>query len=334
MGLSGFYRLLKHKNVQYTPTIVTLADLVGSTIAIDGDALLYSIMYSTTVLNSCDTICIKELTAGVVKTLKKMIRLNINPLFVISGDCDVPEKAQCTQKRRCTRDNMLQKANIIQTQIDEYTRKDGILPSDYIEIAELKKQCRSLTLNSRYITRTSANTVFELVKEEVGSMYCMRAKSEADFLLMLLSEKGDCDYVSTDDADIIVAGANTTLRGLSSILYGGEGTVYCRKMILQHCKLKSKQLVELGTLLSCDYQPSLRSVGPVTALRILQKYGSVEKFLHSQEFTTCSKITKKRKYSTPNNMDIETYLTMTKTTIDIFMHRPDNIENRKRNRPN
>lgn len=324
MGLTGFYRLLKHKTVQYKPSVIRIADLKGSTVAIDGDALLYSVMYSsTTVYSDSDTVCANELANGVIKILKIMINHHIQPLFVISGTLAIPEKGPCTQKRKCARDKMLQKANITQHSITTYEQKENITPSDYIEIAELKKQCRSLRLNARYISRSCAQQVLTIVQEVLGPNYCRCAKSEADFLLMLLSEKGDCAYVATDDADIIVAGAQTTLRGLVTLLHGGEGYVYCRNKILTHCKLRSQQLIELGTLLSCDYQPSLHSVGPVTALRILQEHGSIETFLQSKEFTTCSKSSKKRKYTTPNNMNIDAYLAMTKTTIQIFTHRPD-----------
>jgi hypothetical protein len=284
-------------------------------------------------MNNKSNVCELEIAKGVINVLKTMIQHGIFPLFVVSGSISIPEKALCTQKRTNCRQNMLVKAKRIQDEI--YSLQQNITNNkndvfDHINIAELTKQCTSLQSNARYISRDCAHKVLTIVESSLSSKYCQKAKCEADFLLMLLSETNECDLVATDDADIVVAGARKTLRGLISLLHGGTGFVYSRVNIMKHFKLTSNQLIELGTLLSCDYQPSLCSVGPITALRALQQHKTVSNFMYSDDFDVCTKRSKKRKFLTPNNMNKDDYIKMTNNTVKIFKHRPDQTKKQKK----
>jgi 5'-3' exonuclease len=174
----------------------------------------------------------------------------------------------------------------------------------------------------RRITNEMSTLVVTILLTEGWN--CVQAKSEADFMLVLLSEEKKCDFVATDDADIIVAGAEHVLRGFVRMLTDTKhtGQDYCRSDIMTCLKLNSDELLQLGSLLSCDYQPPINNVGPVTAMRMMQKYGTVDKFIQSKAFTVETK-SKKRKYSLPTGMTPETYISASTRSVDIFRSRPD-----------
>ena len=147
---------------------------------------------------------------------------------------------------------------------------------------------------------------------QAAGFECLQAASEADFLLVTLSEVGRCDYIATDDADILVMGAQRTIRGLSALLINDiSARVFTRDDILKSIDLKSEQLLELACLLGCDYQNSIPRIGPVTALKIIQVHGTIKVFLGANG----------DKYAL--SMTVEEYLRQCARTVEIFKSRPD-----------
>jgi 5'-3' exonuclease len=194
------------------------------------------------------------------------------------------------------------------------------------------KICR-LRNSIRRISSDMATQVVTILIDR--GFVCRQAKSEADFLLVMMSEDGQCDFVATDDADMIVSGATHVLRGFIRMLVDptSNGYVFCRQDVLTCLGLSSQELLQLGTLLSCDYQPPIHNVGPVTALRMIQEHKTVDAFLRSQSFNVETKSKtrtqnttqscKKRKYTLPHDMSVESYVTASIRSVDIFRSRPD-----------
>jgi flap endonuclease-1 len=199
-----------------------------------------------------------------------------------------------------------------------------LLAEDIGEDLCVREKINHLKNSIRRITSEMSKRVVDILTMEGWT--CIQAKSEADFMLVLLSEEGKCDFVATDDADIIVAGAEHVLRGFVQMLLGAQkpGRAFCRSDIMACLKLTSGEFLQLGSLLSCDYQPAIRNVGPVTAFRMIQKYGSVDKFIQSDAFVTETK-TKKRKYALPIGMTPETYIKASSRSVAIFRSRPDRL---------
>ena len=310
MGLTGFYQLLKKQG--YVPSDVCLEKLRGTTIALDGDFVLYVALHGYT---HGITVTAIELARHISKWLDLAKQAGIQTIFVTTGGPTPQEKSFCNILRKRKRDRQKER-------IDELEMRLTSLVDDIGEEICLRDKICRLRDSNRCISSIMSKDVVEILLCQ--GFNCIRAKSEADFMLVMLSEQKRCDYVATDDADIIVSGAEHVLRGFIQMLTGSNavGRVFCRSEIMVCLKLTSDSLLELGTLLSCDYQPAIKNVGPVTAFNMMKKYGSVDKFLQSDVFDEQTK-SKKRKYVLPVGVSRDTYITFSARSVDIFRSRPD-----------
>jgi flap endonuclease-1 len=317
MGLTGFYQLLQ-KRGGYVPSNLSLSDLKGKTVALDGDFVLYKALHGHT---NGERVEPMELAEQVAKWLVLAVNNGIKPIFVTTGGPPPIEKqTHCSVVRKRKRDRTQQTIDKLENQLKIDTDDIGT------ELHLRDKICR--LRNS--IRRISSEMTAQVVTILSGRGFvCRQAKSEADFLLVMMSEDGQCDFVATDDADIIVSGATHVLRGFIRMLVNTTltGAVFCRQDVLACLGLSSPELLQLGTLLACDYQPPILNVGPVTALRMIQEHKTVDAFLHSESFLveTSKQTHKKRKYTLPRDMSVESYVTASRRSVSIFRSRPDKI---------
>jgi len=312
MGLTGFYQLLQSKGC-YAPVEICLDHLRGKTVAIDGDFVMYTALHGYT--TGADVTPI-ELAAQITQWLGLAKSAGIQTIFVTTGGEPPMEKqTHCSVLRKRKRDHQQVSIDVMKDQLTS-------IVDDIGEEMHLRDKIYRLENTIRRITSDMSRSVMNILIDEGWN--CMFAKSEADFMLVMLSEDHLCDYVATDDADIIVAGAEHVLRGFMRMLTDkmAVGRVFCRSDILACLHMTSEALLELGSLLACDYQPPITNVGPVTAFRMIQKYGSVRAFIHSDLFDMETK-NKKRKFILPAGMTADAYIARSSRSVDIFRSRPD-----------
>lgn len=312
MGLTGFYQLLKSQGC-YSPDEVRVDDLRGKTVAIDGDFLMYMALHGYT---TGQDVTPTEIAKQIAQWLGLAKSAGIHTIFVTTGGAPPLEKqTHCSVIRKRKRDHQQVSIDLMKSQLTS-------IVDDIGEELHLRDKIHRIENRIRRITSEMSRRVVTLLIEEGWN--CMLAKSEADFMLVLLSEEHTCDYVATDDADIIVAGAEKVLRGFVPMLTDklAVGRVFCRSDILSCLDMTSDALLELGSLLACDYQAPITNVGPVTAFRMIQKYGSVSAFIRSDMFTMETK-SKKRKFLLPEGMTEDAYIACSSRSIDIFRSRPD-----------
>jgi flap endonuclease-1 len=311
MGLTGFYKLLKKHG--YDPAPVELHQLRGKTVALDGDFVLYQSLLGHTTGEATAV----DVAAPVSKWLTLAKQADIHTIFVTSGGPAPIEKTHCSNVRKRKRERQQERITELEATLPALAKNEDL--GEELDVRE--KICR-MQNNIRRITSTMSTQVVDILRADGHT--CRQAKSEADFMLVMLSEDGKCDFVATDDADIIVAGAKHVLRNFTKMLTDSttRGMDYCRKSILAGLKLNSDAFLQLGAILSCDYQPALCNVGPVTALRMMRQFGSVDNFLRSEVFTVETK-SKKRKYSLPAGMTVENYISTSERSVEIFRSRPD-----------
>jgi 5'-3' exonuclease len=283
-------------------------------VAIDGDFVLYIALHGHT---KGLLVTPAELAKHVSHWLLRAKQAEIQTIFVTTGGPPPVEKQNhCSVLRKRKRDRQ-------QERIDELTEQ---APLDDLG-DELHRRDRIVRLqdNIRTVSTEMSRLVVDLLRADGWD--CRQARSEADFLLVQLSEEGLCDYVATDDADIIVSGATHILRGFIRLLTDPHalGKIFCRADILACLHLTSDALLQLGVLLSCDYQAPIKNVGPVTAYRVIQEFGSVSTFLRSTAFNVQTK-SKKRKYTLPDGMSVQAYQTKSSRSVDIFRSRPDRVQ--------
>lgn len=310
MGLTGFYQLLKKNG--YTPNTVDKQDLRGKTVAIDGDFVLYKALHGYT----HGKVNPEEIASHVVKWLTTAETAGINTLFVTTGGKAPIEKqthGHPIRKRK-------RKAQVVNIKaLESRLIEDGLDIADELVLRD--KICR-LKDQIRRVDASTSKAVVAILK--AAGFRCLSAVSEADFLLVTCAEEHVCDFVATEDSDIIVAGAENVLRGFVKLLTRNElAYSFNRADILVRLKITSVQLMELGCLLSCDYQPKIGNLGPVGALKAIQTYGTIEQFIRSDAFNVVSSKTKQRKFTLPPDMCSDAYLKCCQQSVEIFSSRPD-----------
>ena len=311
MGLAGFYQLIKKQG--YLPGCVTLGSLRGKTVAIDGDFVLYQALLGHT---SGSDVKAEEVSKPIINWLDLAKKAGITTIFVTTGGPSPIEKQNhCGVVRKRKRERQQEK-------IQELVELLPTLSEDIgEELCTREKICR-MQNSIRRVTSTMSTQVVDILRADGWN--CVQAKSEADFLLVMLSEDEKCHFVATDDADIIVAGASHVLRGFTRLLTTSSETAqdYCRTDIMARLEMNHECFLEFGSLLACDYNPQICNVGPMTAFRMIQKYGSVDKFVRSDAFTVETK-NKKRKYTLPAGMTPDVYIQASARAVEIFLSRPD-----------
>jgi 5'-3' exonuclease len=308
MGLVGFYKLISKKG-GYKPKIPTLTSLTGSTFAIDGDTFMYKAMYGIQCENQ-DVLCLKMANRIHRWLTTLQVTYSIAPLFVVSGMNIPNEKREHASKiRKRKRQKSMDVISTLQTELSSPV-------GDISRELEIHEKIGKIRQNTRTICHGIVQAVVEHLRKK--NIRCLVAESEADFLLSHLSETDPGVYVVTDDADIIVSGARQVLRGVIPAITGRTTTVmlYERSVIMKAIGLDEDALLQLGTLLSCDYQPPIPKVGPCTALNMIKMHSTVASFLHSPMFTC-------RFGLLPNGLSIDEYVKMSKRTVEIFKYRPD-----------
>jgi 5'-3' exonuclease len=114
--------------------------------------------------------------------------------------------------------------------------------------------------------------------------YCI-AVGDAEKLGAHLCRTGRVQALVTDDGDALAFGATVVIRNLFRPGKSGMEAVslYALLALMQ---ITQEQLVDLAIICGCDYTESrgLPGLGPVKALKVMQKYGSLQAFLDSPEF--------------------------------------------------
>lgn len=119
------------------------------------------------------------------------------------------------------------------------TRSSGIIPFELLRIVELLDCC--------------------------GIPYVL-SPGEADAQCAFLARENLVDAVFTEDSDVIVHGATTTLRGFFS---RSKQVVAYKQAELEACGITKAVLVALASFLGCDYTSGIAGMGLVSALRAI-----------------------------------------------------------------
>ncbi|KAJ2080387.1 hypothetical protein H4R24_003128 [Coemansia sp. RSA 988] len=106
---------------------------------------------------------------------------------------------------------------------------------------------------------------------------------ESEGVCAHLCRNGVADAVCSEDLDVVVFGARL-LRGFYSAGSAAamrlvDVSVACAELGLSH-----KAFVDLCILCGTDFASTIEKVGPITALRLVREFGSIERILDSGKF--------------------------------------------------
>ncbi len=122
----------------------------------------------------------------------------------------------------------------------------------------------------------------------------VQAPSEGEAQAAFMAARGDAHASASQDFDSLLFGAPRLVRNMA--ITGKRKLprkrVYVEvkpEMILLEENLKEwgitrEQLVDMGIMVGTDYNPGVKGIGPKTALKLIKKYGSLEKIMEARGF--------------------------------------------------
>lgn len=109
----------------------------------------------------------------------------------------------------------------------------------------------------------------------------VQSVSEAEAQCAYLSKIGYVHGVATSDSDLLAFGGKLLIRGMDSS--GKTLTEINLDILLEQLELSYDQFVDLCIILGSDYAPGISKLNPDRALRLIQKYKTIEKVANELE---------------------------------------------------
>lgn len=258
MGVKGLYKLLKSRG--FHPVNLDNNVFIGKAVAIDGKALIYKNAYFCKMGSDVVT----ETADRIYRCIQRLYRLGvIRVLFVMDGG-DVVEAKKDTLLKRVGQKRKLEE------RVVEFERK---VESKCVVSFDDSEKLDKIQRASRGVSSQMCSDIVEVLQDK--TVECFTCVSEADFALGYLSQKLYVDMVLADDGDLLVNGCNL-IRDFhrKPVMYTTENVCKC-------LAIERGSFQELACLLGCDYIESIRMLGPVTALKALQKHKSIANVIKS-----------------------------------------------------
>jgi flap endonuclease-1 len=259
---------------------VTVADLAGRRIAIDGHNILYQFLSS---IRSRQGDPLRDRKgrvtshlSGLVYRNSRLIEAGIKLVYVFDGR---PHsfKAQVIRERRQTR----RKAQI---------KYDSAVKEGRVE-------------DARRFAQATAKVNVDIIGDAKRLLTLMgvpwvQAPEEGEAQSAFMATKGDVWASGSQDFDSLLFGAPVLVRNLNitgrrklpqkNVYVKVEPEIIELGKFLRELKLTREQLIDIGILVGTDYNPKgIKGIGPKTALKLIKKHGSIENaipFMKNPEF--------------------------------------------------
>lgn len=205
----------------------------------------------------------------------------IVPVFVFDGD-HIPEKAKTQDKRKQAK--LQDKAEI--EKLKEELRNASPLDRDEAKIRRL----RQLLARSNYIAKDEIKRLMNLI---IGiGIPVLQAKGEAEQLCASMAKEGLVSAVFSDDTDNLVYGCPLLITSMSECYFVEEKNRSFRKAtcvllsdILDDLGWNQETFVDFCITLGCDFNERVYGLGPKTAYKLIQKFGSIDNYPEKYDLT-------------------------------------------------
>lgn len=280
MGIKNLSKFLTKESKEAFENLPIDA-LSGQAIAIDVSIYMYKFM-----ANALSTVCnqtnflVDNLDRDLVlrlwinKTVNALVTwlsYNIKPILVFDGT-PCKEKLETLTDRRKIKDDKREKIALLHHQI----RNDPFLCHSSL-INDYKKELAGLIEFS-----DDEKSLYKNVLKSLG-FPCLQATGEAEQLCSMLCLDGYVCGVYTRDIDVLVYGCPLMIKDFSDDVNIDEHgfttpLLKCVKMnkVLEELKVNQSFFVDLCIMSGCDYNTSIKNLGPARIFKMLKKYGSIE----------------------------------------------------------
>jgi flap endonuclease-1 len=262
MGIKGLTQLIK-KNSPNSIEHIGLYTMKDKRIAIDTSIFLYKSLMNVRskgdYLRNDDGKVVSHIQGLYYKT-NQLLSFGITPIYIFDGK-PPQEKSECIKAR-------VKKANDCKMKMETTT--------DEVEKKNLEKG--TIRIKKEYID--DLKHLFSLM----GVSY-IHPDGEAEAYASELCRLGFVDAVMTEDMDTLSYGCPYLYRNCidKSIKRPEVISVFNFHKILEDLKLNHDEFIDMCILCGCDYCPTIPKVGPVRALKFIQKYKTIENLISSDE---------------------------------------------------
>lgn len=253
----------------------TIYDLFGKSVAIDSSIFIYKFRYG-----SKDPDDVSHLNGFLQKTCY-FLRNGVLPIYVFDGVPPV-EKRYTLNKRVRQKDKIEKRINDLVSQRKDYSTLTS--PEEIVEIRTIEEKIRKLTKQVTHVNRNHRNECKYFL--QLLGIPVVESCGEAEQTCAHLQMQGIVDYTFTEDTDALTFGAPKVIRHQThpeKKVAKGERSIVSKKFVqvdLEQIKegmqLTMDEFIDFCILCGCDYCPTIPSIGPVTALNLIQTHSNIE----------------------------------------------------------
>lgn len=244
---------------------ILLKDLRGKVIAIDAFNMLYQFL---TVLRGPDGGPLINSKGQITSHLQGLLSRNlqflkngVKPIYVFDG-IPPPQKKEERERRK---------------KVKEEAKVEYEIAKERNDFEAMRKYASRMTYVSDDIISSAKQLLTYL-----GIPY-VDAKGEGEAQAAYMVQKGDAEYVVSEDADAFLFGAPRVIRHLSS---GKNPIVYTLSDILNTLGIDRPKLIALGMLVGTDYNKGgIHGIGPKKGLIVVKSATSIQDIFSSVGFS-------------------------------------------------
>uniref|UniRef100_A0A3Q2YFJ0 Zgc:110269 n=1 Tax=Hippocampus comes TaxID=109280 RepID=A0A3Q2YFJ0_HIPCM len=149
---------------------------------------------------------------------------------------------------------------------------DGRPPGEKLAILQKRAEAAGWRSPNHLGTSPQTKDCVHLLK--LLGVPVVQAPGDAEAFCAWLVRQGAAESVASEDMDTLPFGAHVLIRQLNA--KRDDIVEYSLPKLLEKLQLTHKEFVDLCILLGCDYCDKIAGLGPKRALRLIQKYRTIE----------------------------------------------------------
>jgi flap endonuclease-1 len=235
--------------------VIQFKDLHGKVLAIDAYNMLYQFLIvlrgpdGGPLMNSKGQIT--SHLQGLLSRNIQFLKLGIKPIYVFDGKAS-PLKKEERERRK---------------NLKAIAEKEYLIAKERNDFELMRKHASRMAVVSDDILESSKKLLTLL-----GIPY-VQAVSDGEAQAAYMVERGDADFVVSEDTDALLFGAPKVIRHLDSS--GKNMRLFRLTTILNYLGIDRNQLIALGILVGTDYNVGgIKGIGPKKGIALVKEHGS------------------------------------------------------------
>lgn len=140
-----------------------------------------------------------------------------------------------------------------------------------------RTKARSIALGKEFLWRNCIREARDLLRG-MGIPF-INSPTEGEAQCSQLVKMGVCDATISEDFDVILYGSNKMIQLNKLTQRKIEANVYAQDDVCKQLKLTRYQLIDLSIIIGNDYFNGIPSIGIKTGIKLLRKYGSLNRIV-------------------------------------------------------